>query len=51
MTNEQIKRTNKAVGETIALLAKAASYSPEFRDMPYIDSLNAHLSKLRESLK
>ena len=51
LTEEHRTRVWKEITETVRLLAKESSYSPDLRDQLRVDILNDHLEMLRGLLK
>ena len=50
LSPERIKRVEKALAETRALIAKEQRYSPEFQKTDYLENLISHETKLIDIL-
>lgn len=50
MTDEQVRRTKKALIETHALLSRELKYQPHNRNQDVINKYSAHIAKLQAML-
>jgi hypothetical protein len=51
MTQDQFRRTVRALAETETMIAKEVGYLPEHRNQHYLADLEAHATKLGQMLR